>query len=77
MRNGIYALLAVVVGVALIGVLPGQLSNMASPVMEVATLQGTSIKQPQQLLQQQVQRLMPQTRQSDLQSQRQATPTRT
>jgi hypothetical protein len=42
MRNGIYALLAVVVGVALIGVLPGQLSNMASPVMEVATLQGTS-----------------------------------
>ena len=42
MRNGVYALLAVVVGVALIGVLPGQLSNFANPIMEVATLQGTA-----------------------------------
>ena len=31
MRNGVYALLAVVVGVMLVGVLPGQLSNLAAP----------------------------------------------
>jgi len=42
MRNGVYALLAVVVGVALIGVLPGQLSNLAAPTMEIAVLQGAS-----------------------------------
>lgn len=31
MRNGVYALLAVVVGVMLVGMLPGQLSNLAAP----------------------------------------------
>ena len=30
MRNGVYALLAVVVGVMLVGMLPGQLSNLAA-----------------------------------------------
>ena len=41
MRNGVYALLAVVVGVALIGVLPGQLSNLA-----VHTIESTSLRSP-------------------------------
>lgn len=31
MRNSIYAILAVVVGVMLVGLLPGQLSNLAAP----------------------------------------------
>ncbi|MCX6654810.1 MAG: hypothetical protein NTY03_06770 [Candidatus Bathyarchaeota archaeon] len=30
MRNGVYAMLAVIVGVMLVGMLPGQLSNIAS-----------------------------------------------
>jgi hypothetical protein len=42
MRNGVYAMLAVVVGVALVGLLPGQLSNLAAPTMETASLQGVS-----------------------------------
>ena len=31
MRNSVYAILAVVVGVMLVGLLPGQLSNLAAP----------------------------------------------
>jgi hypothetical protein len=31
MRNSVYAILAVVVGVMLVGMLPGQLSNLAAP----------------------------------------------
>jgi len=42
MKNGVYAMLAVVVGVALVGLLPGQLSNLATPTMERASLQGVS-----------------------------------
>ncbi len=42
MRNGVYAMLAVVVGVALVGLLPGQLSDLAAPTMETASLQGVS-----------------------------------
>jgi hypothetical protein len=42
MKNGVYAMLAVVVGVALVGLLPGQLSNLAAPTMETASLQGVS-----------------------------------
>ncbi|MCX6649910.1 MAG: hypothetical protein NTV61_11085 [Candidatus Bathyarchaeota archaeon] len=41
MRNGVYALLAVVVGVMLVGMLPGQLSNLAAPTVETASLQST------------------------------------
>ena len=33
MRTGVYAVLAVVVGVMLVGMLPGQLSNLAAPAM--------------------------------------------
>ncbi len=40
MRTGIYAILAVVVGVMLVGLLPGQLSNFAAPtVVQTANLQ--------------------------------------
>jgi len=42
MRNGVYALLAVVVGVMLVGMLPGQLSNLATPTVETTTFQSTS-----------------------------------
>ncbi len=42
MRNGMYALLAVVVGVMLVGMLPSQLSNLATQTSENVTLQGTS-----------------------------------
>ncbi len=39
MRTGIYAVLAVVVGVMLVGLLPGQLSNFAAPaVVQTPTL---------------------------------------
>jgi hypothetical protein len=34
MRMGVYAILAVVVGTMLIGLLPGQLSNFATPVID-------------------------------------------
>lgn len=37
MRNGVYALLAVVVGVMLIGLLPGQLSHLAAPTAVMTT----------------------------------------
>jgi hypothetical protein len=40
MRTGIYAILAVVVGVMLVGMLPGQLSNFVAPaVVQTANLQ--------------------------------------
>ena len=42
MKYSVYALLAVVVGVMLVGMLPGQLSNLATPTREIATLQGAS-----------------------------------
>lgn len=38
MKNGLYALVAIVMGVMLVGLLPGQLSNLASPMV---TLQAT------------------------------------
>ena len=41
MRNGVYALLAVVVGVMLIGLLPNQLSNLVTPI-DIVNLQNTS-----------------------------------
>ena len=37
MRTGIYAILAVVVGVMLVGMLPGQLSNLATPTVAKST----------------------------------------
>jgi hypothetical protein len=37
MRNGVYALLAVVMGVMLIGLLPGQLSHLAAPTAVMTT----------------------------------------
>jgi hypothetical protein len=40
MKNGIYAILAVVIGVMLIGILPGQLSNLvALPTVQRTPLQ--------------------------------------
>jgi hypothetical protein len=41
MKNGVYVLLAVVAGVTLVGLLPGQLSNLAVPTVELASLQGS------------------------------------
>jgi hypothetical protein len=42
MKYGVYALMAVIVGVMLVGMLPGQLSNLATPTHEISTLQGAS-----------------------------------
>ncbi|MDP2899485.1 MAG: hypothetical protein Q8O47_00755 [Candidatus Bathyarchaeota archaeon] len=39
MRNSVYAILAVVVGVMLVGLLPGQLSNLAAPAPARTNLQ--------------------------------------
>ncbi len=33
MKNGVYVMLAVIVGVMLVGMLPGQISNLAAPMM--------------------------------------------
>lgn len=41
MKYGVYTLLAVVVGVMLVGMLPGQLSNLASPLVGTASLQSS------------------------------------
>jgi hypothetical protein len=41
MKYGVYTLLAVVVGVMLVGMLPGQLSNLASPLVETSSLQSS------------------------------------
>ncbi len=41
MKNGVYALLAVVVGVTLVGLLPGQLSNLAAPNVVMTSLEGS------------------------------------
>jgi hypothetical protein len=46
MKYGVYALLAVVVGVMLVGLLPGQLSNLAAPTMEKSTLASTASSEP-------------------------------
>lgn len=41
MRNSVYAILAVVVGVMLVGLLPGQLSNLAAPAPANLQVGGT------------------------------------
>jgi len=41
MRNSVYAILAVVVGVMLVGLLPGQLSNLAAPAPASLQVGGT------------------------------------
>jgi len=41
MKNGLYALVAVLVGVMLVGLIPGQLSNLATPPIETTSLQGS------------------------------------
>ena len=41
MRNSVYAILAVVVGVMLVGLLPGQLSNLAAPAPAILRVGGT------------------------------------
>ncbi len=40
MKYSVYALVAVVFGVVLVGLLPGQLSNMAAPANQKSPLQG-------------------------------------
>jgi len=42
MRNSVYAILAVVVGVMLVGLLPGQLSNLAAPAPANLRVGGTA-----------------------------------
>ena len=45
MRTGIYTLLAVVIGVMLVGMLPGQLSSIAAPkAVTILTLPSTSVE---------------------------------
>ncbi len=46
MRTGVYALLAVVVGVVLVGVLPGQLSNLAAPTPLISLQSGGAESAP-------------------------------
>ncbi len=41
MKYGVYALVAVVFGVVLVGLLPGQLSNMVTPITQKSPPQGT------------------------------------
>jgi hypothetical protein len=41
MKNSLYALVAVLVGVMLVGLLPGQLSNLATSAVDLTTLQGS------------------------------------
>ena len=41
MKNSLYALVAVLVGVMLVGLLPGQLSNLATSAVELNSLQGS------------------------------------
>lgn len=41
MKNGVYALLAVVVGVTLVGLIPGQLSNLAAHNYVMTSLEGS------------------------------------
>ena len=41
MKNSLYALVAVLVGVMLVGLLPGQLSNLATSSVELNSLQGS------------------------------------
>lgn len=46
MKNGLYALVALVVGVMLVGLLPGQLSNLAAPAGDLVSLQGSKETAP-------------------------------
>lgn len=41
MKNGLYALVAVLVGVMLVGLLPGQISNLTTSAVELTSLQGS------------------------------------